>query len=159
MKIILFRILAILWMCVIFWYSAQPANISAKKSYAVGHFIGRVLVPGYEDKTKAEQDEFAMMIDHPIRKTAHALEYAILGILVFFSTSLSSNNTKNDSTWWYAPMIAIAVCVLYAISDEVHQYFVPGRACQLRDIIIDTFGALIGIITAMYISYLAKCDT
>ncbi|MFQ8632799.1 MAG: VanZ family protein, partial [Intestinibacter bartlettii] len=35
--------------------------------------------------------------------------------------------------------------VLYAISDEIHQYFVPGRACQFRDVMIDSCGALFGI--------------
>ena len=37
----------------------------------------------------------------------------------------------------------------YAISDEVHQLFVPGRAGQVRDVLIDSAGSLLGIIIIM----------
>jgi len=39
-------------------------------------------------------------------------------------------------------LITVAVCFLYAISDEVHQYFVPGRACRVFDVIVDTSGSI-----------------
>ncbi|GAA4069041.1 hypothetical protein GCM10022410_13710 [Amphibacillus indicireducens] len=39
----------------------------------------------------------------------------------------------------------MAICVLFAISDEVHQLFVPGRAGQVMDVVIDTTGAIAGI--------------
>lgn len=38
------------------------------------------------------------------------------------------------------------ICILYAISDEVHQLFVPGRGGQVRDVIIDSAGAIAGIL-------------
>ena len=38
-------------------------------------------------------------------------------------------------------LITIAICFLYAVSDEIHQYFVPGRACRLFDVLIDTSGS------------------
>ena len=34
---------------------------------------------------------------------------------------------------------------LYAVTDEIHQYFVPGRSCEFRDICIDSAGVLCGI--------------
>jgi VanZ family protein len=36
-------------------------------------------------------------------------------------------------------------CVLYAVSDEVHQLFVPGRGAQVTDVLIDNAGAFVGI--------------
>lgn len=45
---------------------------------------------------------------------------------------------------------SVLLCMLYAITDEIHQHFVPGRSCELRDVLIDTTGALLGI----FISYL-----
>ena len=36
--------------------------------------------------------------------------------------------------------------ILYAISDEIHQYFVPGRSAEIRDVLIDVLGANIGIL-------------
>lgn len=38
-------------------------------------------------------------------------------------------------------LITILICFLYAVSDEIHQYFVPGRACRIFDVTIDTLGS------------------
>ena len=43
----------------------------------------------------------------------------------------------------------VAFCFLYACSDEIHQYFVPGRACMFRDILLDTAGGTVGILITM----------
>ncbi len=37
--------------------------------------------------------------------------------------------------------ITISICFLYALSDEIHQFFVPGRACRILDVLIDTLGS------------------
>jgi VanZ family protein len=39
-------------------------------------------------------------------------------------------------------LITVLICFLYAVSDEIHQSFVPGRACRLFDIFIDTSGSV-----------------
>lgn len=41
------------------------------------------------------------------------------------------------------------IAVFYGISDEIHQYFVPGRHCSLHDVFADTFGALIAYSVAL----------
>jgi VanZ family protein len=38
-------------------------------------------------------------------------------------------------------LISILICFLYALSDEIHQSFVPGRACRILDVVIDTSGS------------------
>ena len=38
-------------------------------------------------------------------------------------------------------LITILICFLYALSDEIHQSFVPGRACRALDVLIDTSGS------------------
>lgn len=42
-------------------------------------------------------------------------------------------------------LCAILVTAFYAASDELHQFFVPGRSCQLRDVLIDTAGVVAGV--------------
>ena len=42
--------------------------------------------------------------------------------------------------------ISLLISMLYACPDEFHQHFVPGRSCEVRDVLIDTAGALIGIL-------------
>ena len=41
--------------------------------------------------------------------------------------------------------LALVICVLFAMLDEFHQLFVPGRGAQVKDVIIDTTGAIVGI--------------
>ena len=72
-----------------------------------------------------------------IRKLAHYIEYLILGILVI------NMFIKNNIPQSY--LISIIFCVIYAISDEIHQFLIPGRACQIKYILIDSIGSITGI--------------
>lgn len=81
-----------------------------------------------------------------VRKLAHFTEYFILGLLVY---NLIYSNQKKAC-------FAIIICVLYAISDEIHQLFVPGRSCQVLDVIIDSSGSLLGIILLYIYKYRHK---
>jgi VanZ family protein len=47
--------------------------------------------------------------------------------------------------------LTLLICVLYAISDETYQIFVPGRSAQLSDVLIDSVGAVAGIV--MYLGF------
>ena len=44
-------------------------------------------------------------------------------------------------------LLAIIFCLIYACSDEFHQFFVAGRAGRLTDILIDTTGSILGVLT------------
>ncbi len=69
------------------------------------------------------------LFDVLLKKLAHMLEYAIL--YLFFWGALPA-----DTPWW-----AWVLTVLYAISDEVHQTFVPGRNGWVVDVLVDGVGA------------------
>ncbi len=77
----IFIIFTLIWMAFIFSFSSRSGDVSSQDSNHVGMIIGEVFVPGFEQWNDTEQDEFADAIDHPIRKTAHAMEYAVLGFL------------------------------------------------------------------------------
>lgn len=66
-----------------------------------------------------------------ILKTFHLIEYAILAFLLLLAV------TKNK--------LVVLIGYLYAISDEIHQSFIPGRTSRFRDTLIDLIGILIGI--------------
>ena len=70
--------------------------------------------------------------DTILRKIAHVTEYAILGALLTRAVR--------------RPGLALALAVAYAASDEVHQLFVEGRHGSPLDILIDTAGALAGVL-------------
>ena len=48
-------------------------------------------------------------------------------------------------------LIAWIIGALYSVTDEVHQYFVPGRSCELRDMGIDSCGVLAGVLIVMLV--------
>lgn len=68
----------------------------------------------------------------------HFLEYIGFGILLFASF-LSSGNKKKT-----ALLLAVIVAAIYGITDEIHQYFVPGRVCSVIDATADALGGITG---------------
>ena len=132
----IFLVFTVIWMLLIFLMSAQPAPESTTTSLTVGRMVCTVFVPGYRNMSAVDQLRLAKKIDHPVRKTAHATEYAILAILVFLAISYCRKRTYLHS---------LCIAIAYAVSDEIHQYFVPGRACMVTDIVIDSSGALAGL--------------
>ena len=51
-------------------------------------------------------------------------------------------------------MVSVCIVILYASTDELHQLFVPGRSGQVKDVLIDGCGAVIGALIIWGISYL-----
>lgn len=128
---------AFLWMVVIFLFSAQPADESTQTSLRVERAICSVTIPGYLGKTPEEQTALAQKIEFPVRKGAHMTEYAIL--TVFLLGVLGDIRITKQQ---FAR--AVLITAAYASMDEFHQLFVPGRSGQLRDVLIDSAGAVIG---------------
>ncbi len=127
-------LLVIMWMAMIFNLSGKPAAVSNEMSTGVTAMVIKVierLAPGVDIDVAG--------FNQVVRKGAHLFVYLILGILVL-NGFRSSGVHKIKGVYW-----ALLICVLYAISDEIHQVFVPGRGGQLRDVIIDSVGAVIGI--------------
>lgn len=139
-KRVLLTTAVLFWMVIIFLFSAKPADESTKMSMSVGHLAGRVFVSEYRDWTQDKKDEFAEKIDHPVRKAAHGTEYMILGILLM--GALGSNGLDGRKR----AVIAFAAGTIYACSDELHQLFVPGRSCQITDVMIDSTGVAAGVL-------------
>ena len=74
--------------------------------------------------------------------SAHALAYAALAVLVLRGLA---NARWQDVTFGLAAA-AVGLTALYGLSDEIHQRFVPGRVADVRDLIADTIGALVGVV-------------
>ena len=80
------------------------------------------------------------LTDFLVRKSAHFLEYTGLCLLLSFACA---------ATWGRRyTAVSLPIASLYAITDEVHQRFVPGRSCQAADWAIDTAGAALGLLCA-----------
>lgn len=53
-------------------------------------------------------------------------------------------------------LLALLICILYAISDEIHQIFVPGRSGEIRDVVIDSSGSSTGILVYSIVSQIIE---
>ena len=142
--------LTVLWMAVIFLMSANTAEASTEMSIAVGRTFCNLFVSGYDDMTSEEQIMMAEDRDHPLRKAAHMAEYAVLGALVI--TTLDSMKKPLKHRYF----AAFAVSALYASTDEFHQYFVPGRSAEIKDVAIDCAGVLVGILLYLLITRIIR---
>lgn len=145
---IIFGILAIIWMTIIFSYSARTGIESTEDSYDVGYMVGRVVVPAFETWTPDEQLSFAEAVDHPIRKTAHFLEYMLLGVLV---TGACDDVRRKKC---YRILVPWLISTLYAASDEIHQLYVPGRSGQFSDVLLDSAGVFAGVLISLVVVHI-----
>jgi VanZ family protein len=79
-----------------------------------------------------------------VRKCAHAGEYAILALLLF-RAAVRFRNLK-----WSMPVLYVSIwttCLFVAVTDEFHQTFARSRDASVRDIMIDSGGAIVGLLT------------
>ena len=127
-------LMVILWMALIFSFSHQPRENSNKLSTN----ITETIIEAIENITPNKNINIRSF-NHILRKNAHFFIYLILGILVVNALVHSGVNKSKII------ILSLAICLAYAISDEVHQLFVPGRGGQIKDVIIDTAGATVGI--------------
>lgn len=119
-------VLVLIWASLIFIMSSFDATDSSNQSNFIVNIISNIL-----------NIENARLLSLIIRKLAHFTEYLILGFLTINMLN------KNDISKKY--LISILICIIYATSDEIHQIFVPGRACQIRDILINSIGSITGV--------------
>jgi VanZ family protein len=76
--------------------------------------------------------------DFAMKKTAHLTVYALLYLLLFRAFHSMDPHVSRSASIYHLP--AAAIGLLYAISDEMHQYFVPFRTATVRDVLIDAAG-------------------
>ena len=138
-------IAVILWMGVIFYLSHQPATESSELSIG----ITEVIIQSIEKVTPHEGFNIGSF-NSIVRTNAHFFTYLVLGILMI-------NTLRKSGVHGYRSMgMALLICVLYAVSDEVHQIFIPGRGAEVKDVLIDSAGASVGVLMYLVISRLMK---
>ena len=115
------------WIPVVLWgaliFTLSTSAFSAANTGKIIDPMLRWLIPGI---SAASVDVGHMLI----RKAAHFTEYGILFWL------LVRGPMKER------PYLALMLCVVYALTDEGHQAFVPGRTASLYDVALDSSGAL-----------------
>lgn len=131
MKKIIYIILLIIWCIVVFFFSNQ----NGEKSQKTSNLITKPIVNAIQNEKIKEED-----VSFAVRKMAHFTIYFIGGILIF-NLLLQYNIEKKKCI-----IISILFIILYATTDEIHQYFVSKRTAKIMDVGIDALGAILGII-------------
>ncbi len=147
-------------MVFIFVQSAMPDYVSDEESSYIVDIVKGIINSVSSSSVNPE------LLTTIVRKLAHFTEYLVFGASLVLSIkslaeiisvrkntesgSSSINITKSKAiNHWF--LLAWAFGTLYAISDEFHQYFVPGRSCEFRDMCIDSAGVAVGCIICMII--------
>jgi len=135
----------LLWMALIFKFSAQPASQSGELSGSIATTVLSILNLLFS--------QFGLVhnvLETLIRKSAHFTIYGILGVLVI--KAVYHMHLVEMRRFW----MALSICFFYACSDEFHQLFVRGRSGQFTDVMIDTFGGIVGIGIYIFMNKLRK---
>lgn len=123
----------ILWMALIFTMSTGVG----RDTHSVGILVR--LIRTFDPPAAREMRlEVLHLIDYVLRRCAHIVEYMVLMLLVFRTVQHGRSRLC-----WKKALFAFAICVAYAVTDETHQRFVPGRTASIRDVMLDSSAALV----------------
>ena len=125
--------LLIAWAGLIFFFSSQQANSSSNLSNGIMDWVNAWL-------------PFSLT-SHQVRKIAHFTEFLILGVLSLNVVHFYKKITVKELSF------VLLLCAFYALSDEFHQFFVPGRGPQIKDAALDTFGSATGILSSYFLYF------
>lgn len=136
LKIIVSWLMVIATMLIIYSFSGETAQESTETSGGIIEAILKLFLPN----EKVTVDLIAKL-QHPIRKLAHFSIFALLGFTLAnaFKITFKIKNIFNY-------LLSLASIIIYASTDELHQGFVDGRGPSFKDVLIDSFGGLTGIL-------------
>lgn len=149
-KIILISIiivLAALWVGIIYKLSDMNTTKSNGKSTdIISLFIEDTLEVTNEygitnsHPSENKLDKASRLLNAPLRKVMHASVYFVLAFLIILVLNILFDNKRYILSF----VLTIVLTIILAGFDEFHQTFVAGRTGQLKDVIIDNIGAVIG---------------
>jgi len=133
MRKILALLSFIVWMGFIFWNSLQTGIESSETSGRIVSFLMRMAPEWLSEET----------LSLIIRKTAHVLEFAVLGGLGGETVRLWLSKAR----LWLTVIIAFGISLAASCADETIQFYVPGRSGAFADVLIDAAGIALGLLT------------
>jgi VanZ family protein len=136
------RVFVKYWLVIVLWFAlifvaSGDAQSSQRSSRIIGPLM-RWLFPEMPEETVGE----AVLV---VRKCAHLTVYGVLALLYWRAFRKPMKNDTRPWSWIEARNALIGVA-MYAITDEVHQTFVPPRQGTVTDVLIDTLGGAMGLL-------------
>jgi VanZ family protein len=123
---------SIVWMVSIFFFTQLPYFTGENTSEAIREVVATDHQPM---KSTTDNSVDINRLNLVVRKATHIMVFGILAFLLF----------KSFESYRFANLISLLLTFLYAIADEWHQSFMPGRVPSFRDVLFDSFGALMAL--------------
>lgn len=103
----------------------------------------------YAGKTiSIQQVGYFKFVEFFIRKGAHFGTYFLLGMLLYLGLM------QFIKKYWFAGTVSLVLSAMYACFDEFHQYLTGDRTPLVQDVILDSCGALCGILLSLLVTFL-----
>lgn len=131
-------IMVIFWVAIISWFSNQPLKESTDQTYA---FLVKLNLAEQRDLILSSTEEIRSL-KHLTRKAAHfGLYFGLGGLigLVVYGLFRIKGRMWSLMSWGLGSA--------WGVIDEIHQYFVPGRSMQFSDMVIDSSGVLLAVVS------------
>jgi VanZ family protein len=132
--------LVIIWMISVFNFSAEKGEKSSNTSKGVTKEVVDIITVNNKEISKEEKENLIDKIEPIIRKCAHYTLYLIGGLLIINAVNTYSISDKKKM------VCSLMFGIIYASTDELHQYFIPDRSARVTDVLIDSIGVLTGIL-------------
>ena len=128
------------WLPVLCWMSL--IFMASTNALSAGH-TGAIIIPFLLRLFPHMSQRALDWIHLGIRKTAHLVEYGILGLLLW--RAIPEHRPSPEVADWWRAGVALLVATFYGATDEFHQSFVPSRGPSVHDVMIDACGAAIAL--------------
>ncbi len=142
---VVYGCLCILWCVLIFAMSHESAPVSAERSSGLTRQIVKLFVSVFGGDI--EDIQLLDNIEFLLRKGAHMFLYFVLAVLSFLFVETFSFRRVSEC------ILSLSFCLLYSMSDEIHQLFIEGRSGSVKDVLIDMTGAVIGVLFISLLFY------
>lgn len=169
LKRVIVGIFVISWMTVVFIFSSQDGTKSLNTSGSMIYYVDNKINTSSTsnnneqntsnntskvetDKHTTQEYKYSAELQRTVRKYAHCFLYTIGGVVIsvfFYAFTLNKREIITSS---------LLTGVLYALSDEIHQFYVKGRTSSVFDVGIDTVGVIIGILLTMLVLKLTRYE-
>ena len=138
---VIFLILVVFWMGVIFKFSSANGEKSTGTSRSS---LEKIITLFNKNIDKERLDEIVIKYDVVLRKFTHFSGYLVGGVLLYFMYFYL--NKLVNYKLKYIKMYSVVTGSIYAMTDELHQHFVSGRSGEIKDVVLDTSGVIIGVV-------------
>ena len=138
------RICLVSLMILMFIFSNQKGETSSKVSNTIAEAMNIE-----SDNKWVEPSVQPLMLGLNLMKYAHIIIYFFMGVSAYYALKESLGLRKRV-------LYSFTICYGYAVFDEIHQFFVPGRTSGIIDTFVDAVGFLIAIIICVILTLIWK---